>query len=80
MIGNGNIYGDEARFVWTLECSQGGATPLRRVYSTMKALYSQASVADVEKIAINLLEKGIIEERSNSLHPTERLYAIRKTA
>lgn len=67
--------GDDARLFWTLDC---GASPMSRIYSTMKHLRSQMGRNEIESLVNRYVKDGIILTTPHPLHPNEWFYSLSK--
>lgn len=65
--------GDLARLKWTLE---GGSSPMKRIYSTLKHLRSAMGVSDVEQMVKEQVKAGEVIAESHPLHEGEFFYSL----
>lgn len=65
--------GDLERLKWTLK---DGNSPMQRIYSTLKALYSQMTYGAVEAMVADQVDKGLLTTSEHPFHKGEYFYGL----
>lgn len=68
-----NESGDLSRLEWTLK---DGATPLSRIYSTIRHLGSKMGIKDVELMINELVESGKLVKEAHPLRQNEYFFKL----